>query len=276
MLTQIVNTDGDESSLLLRVQQYPWDVDVFPITGATSMCSLPVFVGLDYHDASVRVCVLDSDGSELANADRRNDWKAIAEFADRFGRPVRAAIESCCGAADLAEELVSCAGWSVDLAHPGYLQRMKQNPDKTDYHDAQLVADLERVGYLPRVWLAPHYIRELRQVVRYRLQLTDQRRATKLRVRALLREQRCHAPEGLNAWTKAWDHWLRHTAELSAEGRWVANQHLQELACLVARRRQVDKRCQPLNASGGEGEDSHQQVAITPVTACTFRAEIGH
>ena len=166
------------------------------------MCSLPVFVGLDYHDASVRVCVLDSDGRELANADRCNDWKAIAEFADRFGRPVRAAIESCCGAADLAEELVSCAGWSVDLAHPGYVQRMKQNPDKTDYHDAQLVADLERIGYLPRVWLAPHHIRELRHVVRYRLQLTEQRRATKLRVRALLREQRRHAPEGLNAWTK--------------------------------------------------------------------------
>src|SRR6516165_9515996 len=62
------------------------------------MFSLPVFVGLDYHDASVRVCVLDSDGRELANADRCNDWKAIAEFADRFGRPVRAAIESCCGA----------------------------------------------------------------------------------------------------------------------------------------------------------------------------------
>ena len=33
------------------------------------MCSLPVFVGLDYHDSSVRVCVLDTDGSELANAD---------------------------------------------------------------------------------------------------------------------------------------------------------------------------------------------------------------
>ena len=110
MLAEIVITDGDESSLLLRVQQYPWDVDVFPITGVTSMCSLPVFVGLDYHDASVRVCVLDTDGRELANADRCNDWKAIAEFADRFGRPVRAAIESCCGAADLAEELVSCAG----------------------------------------------------------------------------------------------------------------------------------------------------------------------
>jgi transposase len=240
------------------------------------MCTLPVFVGLDYHDASVRVCVLDTDGRELANADRCNDWKAIAEFADRFGRPVRAAIESCCGAADLAEELVSCAGWSVDLAHPGYVQRMKQNPDKTDYQDAQLVADLERIGYLPRVWLAPQHIRELRQVVRYRLQLTEQRRATKLRVRALLREQRCRAPQGVNAWTKAWDHWLRHTAELSAEGRWVANQHLQELACLATRIRQVEKRLERLTANDVEVQRLQQQVGIGPVTAWTIRAEIGH
>ena len=63
--------------------------------------------------------------------------------------------------------------WSVDLAHPGYVQRMRQNPDKTDYQDAQLMADLERIGYLPRVWLAPQHIPELRQVVRYRLQLTE-------------------------------------------------------------------------------------------------------
>src|SRR5260370_42485228 len=138
------------------------------------MSSLAVFVGLGYHGSSVRVCVLDSDGSELANADRTNDWQAIADFADRFGRPVRAAIESCCGAADLAEELVSCAGWSVDLAHPGYGQRMKQHPDKTDCQDAQLVAELRRVGYLPRAWLAPRSIRGCRRVVRYRVPWNEQ------------------------------------------------------------------------------------------------------
>src|SRR2546430_17262119 len=88
-----------------------------------------------------------------------------------------------------------------------------------------------------------------RQVVRYRLQLTEQRRATKLRMRALLREQRCRAPQGVNAWTKAWDHWLRHSAELSAEGRWVANQHLKELACLATRIRQGEKRLEHLTAT---------------------------
>lgn len=240
------------------------------------MGSLPVFVGLDYHDSSVRVCVLDTDGSQLANGDRANNWKEIAKFAERFGRPVRAAIESCCGAADLAEELVSCAGWSVDLAHPGYVQRMKQNPDKTDCQDAELVADLERVGYLPRVWLAPQYIRELRHVVRYRLQLTKQRRATKLRLRALLREQRCHAPEGLNAWTKAWVHWVRQEAELSEQGRWLARQHLAELARLATAIRVVQKRLEQMTVNDVEVQRLQQQPGIGPVTAWMIRAEIGH
>jgi transposase len=153
---------------------------------------------------------------------------------------------------------------------------MKQNPDKTDCQDAQLVADLERVGYLPRVWLAPQYIRELRRVVRYRLQLTEQRRATKLRLRALLREQRCHAPEGLNAWTKAWQHWVRHTPELSAQGRWLVKQHLGELARLATRIRKVEKRLEHLTANDVEVQRLQQQPGIGPVTAWTIRAEIGH
>jgi transposase len=240
------------------------------------MGSLPVFVGLDYHDSSVRVCVLDTDGSELANADRANDWEAVATFAERFGRPVRAAVESCCGAADLAEELVSRAGWSVHLAHPGYVRRMKQNPDKTDRQDAQVVADLERVGYLPRVWLAPQPIRELRQVVRYRSQLTQQRRATKLRLRALLREQRCHAPAGVNAWTKVWQQWVRCQAELSEQGRWLAERHLQELARLTAAIREVEQRLAQLTANDVEVQRLQQQPGIGPVTAWTIRAEVGH
>src|SRR5438552_15869459 len=153
---------------------------------------------------------------------------------------------------------------------------MKQNPDKTDCQDAQLLADLERVGYLPRVWLAPRYIRELRHVVRYRLQLTEQRRATKLRLRALLREQRCHAPEGLNAWTKAWQHWVRHTTELSAQGRWLVKQHLRELARLAIRIHEVEKRLEHLTANDVEVQRLQQQPGIGPVTAWTMRAEIGH
>jgi transposase len=239
------------------------------------MCILPVFVGLDYHDSFVRVCVLDTDGTQLANRERANDWQAIASLGGQFGRPVHAAIESCCGAANLAEELVSKAGWSVDLAHPGYVARMKQNPDKTDYQDAHLVADLERVGYLPRVWLAPHYIRELRHLVRYRQQLANQRRATKLRIRALLREQRCRSSEGLNPWTVAWRLWLTKVAPLSEQGRYLAGKYQEELARLTQEIREVEQRLEQVTAADAEVQRLRQQKGIGPVTAWTLRAEIG-
>ena len=117
------------------------------------MSNVTVYVGLDYHNDSIQVCVVNANGDVLGNRRVANDVVAVIGYAERFGQVGRAAIESCPGAADFAEELVQ-DGWHVDLAHPGYVSRMKQNPDKTDFSDARMLADLTRVGYLPRVWLA--------------------------------------------------------------------------------------------------------------------------
>ena len=121
------------------------------------MSNVAVFVGLDYHQDSVQVSVLDASGRQLFNRSCANDWQQIAKVVQPLGTVQRVAIEACCGAADLAEELVARLGWQVDLAHPQYVARMKQSPDKTDYSDGRMLADLTRVGYLPRVWLASAY-----------------------------------------------------------------------------------------------------------------------
>lgn len=239
------------------------------------MSNLTVIAGLDYHDDAVRVCLLDPDGHTLANRDCPNDWQAIARFAARYGSAVKAAIESCPGAANLAEELVAQASWSVDLAHPGFVARMKQNPDKTDCQDAQLLADLERVGYLPRVWLAPQNVRELRRLVHYRQQLVNQRRAVKLRLRALLRDQRCRPPVGVNAWTRAWRSWLIETAALSEQGRWLAGKHLAELDRLAGDIREAEERLEKATADDAVVRQLRGQAGIGPVTAWTLRAEVG-
>ena len=166
-----------------------------------------VFVGLDYHKDSIQVCIMDSTGKMLANRACANDSNALALMVAFFGDELEAAIEACSGSADIADELITKHGWSVALAHPGYVNRMKQSPDKTDYTDARMLADLVRVGYLPKVWLAPQDVRQLRTLVRYRQQLVNERRATKLRVTALLREHRVDAGK-LRRWTRAWLAWL--------------------------------------------------------------------
>src|SRR5437899_3943055 len=108
-----------------------------------------LFVGLDYHQDFVQVCVLDESGKVLRNSRVENCRSKIVR-AVPSGALVHSALEACCGAADLADELAERADWSVSLAHPGFVSRMKQNPDKTDYSDARLLADLLPVRYLPK------------------------------------------------------------------------------------------------------------------------------
>lgn len=238
------------------------------------MDNVPVFVGLDYHSESIQVCVMNQQGDVLSNRSCGNDWQAIQRLAEGAGTVKRVAIEACTGAANLADELVQHAEWSVSLAHPGYVARMKQSPDKTDFSDARMLADLERVGYLPKVWLAPEEIRELRLLVRYRHQQVILRRAIKQRIGAVLREQRIKAVSA-SRWSKPWMQWLRKTDQLSKQGRWVIDRHLARLKSTVAEIAIVEKRLSECTRHDRIVEKLMSLSGIGPVTAWVIRAEIG-
>ena len=238
------------------------------------MARILVFAGLDYHQESIQVCVVDRAGRVLCNRSCANRWQEVVRLAERHGQVARAAIEACTGAADLAEELVAQAGWSVDLAHPGYVRRMKQNPDKTDYSDARMLADLERVGYLPQVWLAPQEVRELRRLVRYRQQLVDERRNLKLRITALLRDQRVGGA-GFRRWTVRWMDWLGQTQELSEQGRWIVDRHLARLSSVVLEIFEVDVRLARVTEKDPVVQRLRSFRGVGPVTSWTIRAEVG-
>jgi transposase len=242
-------------------------------TGATGMNTLPVYVGLDYHQDSVQVCVLDRAGGVLTNRSCVNDWQAIASLASQHGVVAGAAIEACTGAADLAEELMRRSGWLVDLAHPGFVNRMRQNPDKHDWGDARLLADLERIGYLPRVWLAPEEIRELRRLVNYRQQIVNERRNIKLRVGAMLRDQRQIYHQG-KAWTLRWLSWLS-SVQLSKQGRWIIDRQLRRMDWIRQELVVVEDRLAKLTQSDPVVAALQKQKGIGPVTAWVMRAHIG-
>ncbi len=238
------------------------------------MCSVPVFVGLDYHQDSVQVCVLGADGMALFNRSVANDAASVAQVVTRYGRPVRIAIEACCGAANMAEELILQQKLPVDLAHPGYVARLKRSPDKTDLGDAQLLADLARVNYLPTVWLAPESTRQLRRLVRHRAQLVARRKDVKLRIRGLLRENRLRCQQA-NAWTKTWMAWLQCEANLSKSDRWILQDHLQELASLKDRIAAVESQITATTADDPLVKKLLTLPGVGLVTAVTMRAEIG-
>jgi transposase len=189
------------------------------------------------------------------------------------GQNAQIAIEACCGAAALADRLIQTTGWTVQQAHPGYVNRMKQNPDKTDYADARLLAELTRVGFLPTVWLPPPAIRDLRQLVRYRQQLVNQRRSTKLRIRALLREQGQSGLKGL--WSRGGMELLRSIEGLAQHVRWILDRHLEDLVRLDQALAQVALRLREVAEGDVVIQHLLEQPGIGLVTACALRAEIG-
>lgn len=233
-----------------------------------------VYVGIDYHPGAVQVCVMDQGGAVVGRRRLGDDAEAIHRYITGLGPVRRVAVESCCGAADLAEELAERFGLLVDLAHPGYVARMKKTPDKTDLADAHVLADLTRVGYLPKVWLAPRAVRELRLLVRYRQSLVEGRRNAKLRLRAVLRQERIKDPH--KAWSKPWIIWLTGAeCPLSEQGRWVVDQLLLELASLAARLELAHRRLEEATAGDELVRRLREQPGIGPVTAWVMRAELG-
>jgi transposase len=240
------------------------------------MENVPVFVGLDYHSRSVQVCVVDSSGTVLVN---RRCGNSVMEICGALGagREVRrAAVESCCGAADLAEALIKELSWPLSMAHPGYVARMKHNPDKTDFGDARMLAELARAGLIPPVWLAPQSVRELRLLVRLRADLVGTVRAVKTRILAVLRQQRIAEPTLSGRWSRKWLAWLGSPeCGLSVQGRFAVEVYLEELAALRARIGKVEARLGAATAGDAVVERLLTIKGVGEVTAWTMRALIG-
>lgn len=237
-----------------------------------AMVTVPVFVGLDYHSNAIQMCLLDADGRVLVNRAVHNDATEVDELVRKYGQLIRAAVEACPGAAHLADELATRKGWDIRQGHPGFVSRMRQTPDKTDWADARVLADLVRVGYLPTVWLAPEPIRELRRVTRLRQQWVDQRRSIKLRVRAVLRE--CRVKLLARGWTQAWLAELAE-AQLPEQARWVVDRHLRQLKFYDGEIAIVEKRIAKLVAKDPVVAKLMEQPGVGLVTAAVMRAEIG-
>lgn len=238
------------------------------------MVSLNV-VGIDYHSKTLEVCVLSGDGKLRRRRRCGNSVSEVAEFVSSLGDVKSVALEACGGAAEFADALREATGWETKLCHPGYVQRMRHNPDKTDKSDGELVADLNRVGYLPEVWLAPAAIRDLRTLVRYRDQLIQTRRNVKLRIGSVLLQQRIQRPSEHGLWTKKGMRWLEGLSELPPHTGWVFSNHLLEL-----RRAEEDiKRCEERLLEIAKEDMLISKLlsirGVGLVTACVMRAEVG-
>jgi transposase len=142
------------------------------------------YVGIDLHRRRSVIVRKNSAGEVLSKVQIENSPLALAEAVAAAGPEPEVVLEATFGwywAADVLEEM----GARVHLAHP-LGNNWGRRRVKSDERDANDLVDLLRLGRLAEAWIAPPEIREVREVVRYRLKLVQLRSGLKAQVHAVM------------------------------------------------------------------------------------------
>jgi hypothetical protein len=142
-------------------------------------------VGMDLHRSRSVLVRMTETGEHLETARIANDPEYLQRVIARAGEHPDVVLEATYGwywAADALAEL----GANVHLAHPLGVKMFSYRRVKNDALDAADLADLLRMGRLPRAWIAPPATRELRGWVRHRAKLVGLRLNLKCQIHAVL------------------------------------------------------------------------------------------
>ncbi len=229
------------------------------------------YVGLDLHRRRSVIVVLDESGERLWSKRIDNDPVALTREIVAAGPGPEVALEATWGwywAADVIAE----AGGHVHLAHPLGIKAFENRRVKNDHLDAELLADLLRMGRLPEAWISPQSTRELRELVRYRRKMSQLRAGLKSQIHSVLGKEGLLQPVGL--WTKAGGYWL-DGLEL-ADGFADRTDSLRRLIKIYDREiLMIDARLHA-RLRGDPGYEAVQAIhGVGKVFAAVFVAEIG-
>jgi transposase len=142
------------------------------------------YVGIDLHRRRSVIVRKNAVGEVLSKVRIDNSPMALAEAVAAAGPEPEVVLEATFGwywAADVLQEM----GARVHLAHP-LGNNWGHRRVKNDERDANDLVDLLRMGRLAEAWIAPPEVREVREVVRYRLKLVRLRSGLKAQVHAVM------------------------------------------------------------------------------------------
>jgi transposase len=142
-------------------------------------------VGIDLHRRRSVICRMSAEGEVLESVRIDNDRARLLQEVAKAGAGAPVAIEATYGwywAVDALQE----QGFQVHLAHPKGLKSFEGRRVKTDWVDAQELADLLRLGRFPEAYIAPPQLRELRELARHRAKLVGVRTGQKASLHAVL------------------------------------------------------------------------------------------
>jgi transposase len=210
-------------------------------------------------------------GEVLANRNVPNGVEPILKVIGGLPPGTPAAFEAAFGTGWLVE-LLEGYGFGPHLVHPSRCKAIASARLKNDKADAEILAQLLRADLLPEAWIAPPAVRQLRALLRHRVQLVRLRTLLRNRIHAVLADHGHGRPAG--CWSGPGREWLA-SLPLPAASREVIEDDLalidalevpiDRLDCEIRQRARSDPRVKVLTQLPGVG----------PFTALVILAEIG-
>lgn len=142
------------------------------------------YAGCDLHKETTWFYVLNERGEKVLSQNVTNDRASLKAIFERIPRPFQLAVEATYNwyfFVDMAGQYAD----KVELANSYELKAFAKRNKKSDKIDAKLIATVLYQGYLPSVMIADPYTRQVRELLRCRLTLVQDRSRNIARLKML-------------------------------------------------------------------------------------------
>lgn len=143
-----------------------------------------IIVGLDLHKSYSYLTVMDGKGQVMDEVSLPSQAEDILHYLRNFENS-EVVFEATRNWYWLYEALQR-EGIKVTMAHPKKTKAITEAKIATDRISSKMLANLKRANLIPQAYLAPLWVRELREVLRHRVFLVRERAKLKSKIRSLL------------------------------------------------------------------------------------------
>jgi len=231
------------------------------------------YIGVDLHKAFFQACAVTPKGERQWEGRFMRTAEDIGRFVERCGATTALAVEATTPTWHFVDQVTAHVG-RVCVVDTRKTKLKAGDAAKTDRLDARRLADALRRESVVSIYIPPPAIRELRELCRHRLLVTQMRTRVLQRTRALLLRQGLGDPPAQRLRSRAGQAWLDHLV--------LPTQAHRALTTMRHLDRDLTTQLAPVNADIAREALADPIVrrlqrvhGIGPVLGLTLRAEIG-
>jgi transposase len=231
-----------------------------------------IYLGVDIHKKNCWVTVLEGDGRIR---DQRKLSMAHGSLLDYFGKvegPAAVAVEATFNwyyFLDVIEPL----GLELHLVHPLKTRAIASARIKHDKLDSRILAELLRTGFLAEAWIAPREVRQLRQLLRFRVRSVQWATRAKNCVQGILNRNGVESPVR-TLFSRKGQAFLK-TLELPSLDRWEVDDQQERLELLGEQIQELNEEIRERAQRDPVAKALEEIPGIGPFTALLLVAEMG-